>query len=39
VVIGGLATLAVVAFTGWALPSLRRLGPIDASAGEAEAAA
>jgi MFS family permease len=39
VVIGGLATLAVVALTGWALPSLRRLGPIDASAGEAEAAA
>jgi MFS family permease len=30
VVLGGMATLAVVAITGWRLPSLRRLGRMDA---------
>lgn len=29
VVLGGIATLAVVAITGWRLPPLRKLGPMD----------
>jgi hypothetical protein len=30
VVLGGIATLVVVAITGWRVPSLRRLARLDA---------